>query len=284
MNEPRLTRRRFLRTTLGIGLAGGALAVGGGQYITSWEPVWIQIERVSLPIPDLADGLVGMRLVQISDIHLYPYTTEELVARAVERINGLSPDLVLMTGDYVTDSIGAIEGLIPILSRLNPRLGSFASLGNHDGWVNRYRVTEGLTRAGVRVLANEGLSLAHNGAALYVAGLDDGWTGNPSLNRALEAMDRSQPVVLLMHEPDFADLYAGDGRVSLQLSGHSHGGQVRLPGVGAPVLPWMASKYDQGLYQVGRMWLYTNRGLGMTGIPVRFNCRPEVTLFTLERA
>jgi len=284
MNEPRLTRRRFLRTTLGIGLAGGALAVGGGQYITSWEPDWIQVERVRLPIADLADGLVGMRLVQISDIHLYPYTTEELVTRAVERINALSPDLVLMTGDYVTDSIDSIEGLIPILSRLNPRLGTFASLGNHDGWVNRFRVTEGLTQAGVRVLTNEGLSLTRNGAALFVAGLDDGWTGYPSLNRALEAMDRPQPAVLLMHEPDFADLYARDGRVSLQLSGHSHGGQVRLPGVGAPVLPWMANKYDQGLYQVGGMWLYTNRGLGMTGIPVRFNCRPEVTLFTLERA
>jgi len=284
MNEPRLTRRRFLRATLGIGLAGGALAVGGGQYITRWEPAWIQVVRVSLPIPDLADGLIGMRVVQISDIHLYPYTTEELVTRAVERINALSPDLVLMTGDYVTDSIGAIEGLIPILSRLNPRLGTFASLGNHDGWVNRYRVTEGLTQAGVRVLANEGLSLAHASAVLYVAGLDDGWTGYPSLNRALEAMDRPQPVVLLMHEPDFADLYAQDGRVTLQLSGHSHGGQVRLPGMGAPVLPWMASRYDQGLYQLGQMWLYTNRGLGMTGIPVRFNCRPEVTLFTLERA
>jgi len=284
MNEPRLTRRRFLRATLGIGLAGGALAVGGGQYITTWEPAWIQVERVGLPIPDLADGLIGMRLVQISDIHLYPYTTEELVTRAVDRINDLSPDLVLMTGDYVTDSIGAIEGLIPVLSCLNPRLGTFASLGNHDGWVNRYRVSEGLTQAGVRVLANEGLSVTHNGAALYVAGLDDGWTGYPSLTRALEAMDRPQPVVLLMHEPDFADLCARDSRVSLQLSGHSHGGQVRLPGMGAPVLPWMASKYDQGLYQVGQMWLYTNRGLGMTGIPVRFNCRPEVTLFTLERA
>ena len=284
MSERRMTRRRFLGTSLGVVLAGGATALGGAQYITRWEPDWLQVERVPVFLTNLPDALVGMRLAQISDIHLYPYTSEDLIARAVEQVNALDPDLVLLTGDYVTEDVAAVEALVPIFARLNPRIGSFACLGNHDGWVNRHRVSEGLRQAGVRVLANEGLSVSRGGATLFVAGLDDGWTGYPSLNRALENLAQPQPVVLLMHEPDFADLYARDGRVSLQLSGHSHGGQVRLPGMGAPVLPWMAQKYDQGLFSVGEMWVYTNRGLGMTGIPVRFNCRPEVTLLTLERA
>ncbi len=116
---------------------------------------------------------------------------------------------------------------------------------------------------------------------IYLAGLDDLWSGQADLTAALAQAPANVPTILLVHEPDFADTVAKDGRVSLQLSGHSHGGQVRLPGIGAPILPYLGRKYDQGLYNVNNMWLYTNRGIGLGRIPLRINCPPEITEFTL---
>jgi hypothetical protein len=133
-------------------------------------------------------------------------------------------------------------------------------------------------------LVNQGIAVEHNGGLVYLAGLDDGWSGHPDLDTALQGAPDQAPVVLLCHEPDLADRYAADGRVALQLSGHSHGGQVRLPGKGPLVLPFLGRKYDFGLYHVGGMWLYTNRGLGCISVPYRYNCPPEVTHFTLVRA
>lgn len=283
MSPPRTTRRGFLRTVTHLSLAGLGLATGSYGYVTHLEPGWLQVERVPLIVPDLPAALEGLRLAQLSDLHLHPFTTLEQIERAVERTNREQPDLVLLTGDYVTDRhLSAVDELLPVLARLNPRYGSWACLGNHDWWAGPRAIREGLMRAGINVLDNEGLAIDCGGELLYIAGLEDGWSGHPSLTLALEGHRGAWPVVLLVHEPDFADLFARDGRVTLQLSGHSHGGQVRLPGRGAPMLPWMGEKYDQGLYRVQDMWLYTNRGLGMAGIPIRFNCRPELTLLTLH--
>ena len=116
---------------------------------------------------------------------------------------------------------------------------------------------------------------------IFLAGLDDGWSGQPDLNLALQNLSPGIPTILLMHEPDFADIFSKDKRVSLQLSGHTHGGQVRIPGLGAIVLPDYGKKYEQGLYRVKDMWLYTNRGIGVIWPAVRFNCRPEITEITL---
>jgi predicted MPP superfamily phosphohydrolase len=114
--------------------------------------------------------------------------------------------------------------------------------------------------------------------------LDDGWSGNPDLEATLDGAPSDVPVVLLCHEPDLADQYSLDGRVSLQLSGHTHGGQIRLPGVGALILPYLGRKYDLGLYKVNHMLLYTNRGIGVISEPVRYNCPPEITQFILQSA
>jgi predicted MPP superfamily phosphohydrolase len=134
------------------------------------------------------------------------------------------------------------------------------------------------------VLKNEGRLLSVGNASLYLAGLDDIWSGYPDLRHSLAGASPDVTTILLAHEPDFADTASWDGRINLQLSGHSHGGQVRLPGLGAPILPFMGRKYDQGLYQVNGMWLYTTRGVGVGRIPFRINCPPEVTEITLVRA
>jgi predicted MPP superfamily phosphohydrolase len=167
---------------------------------------------------------------------------------------------------------------------LNATHGVFSVLGNHDHMTNKRVVLTGLKESGLPVLINDGVTLSRGQQVLYLAGLDDGRRGHPDLPKALEKRPGQVPTILLVHEPDFADTYSTDGTISLQLSGHSHGGQIRLPGVGALALPRYGRKYDQGLYRVQDMWLYTTRGIGVTGPPIRLNCRPEITEITLVQA
>lgn len=154
-----------------------------------------------------------------------------------------------------------------------------ACLGNHDHWTDADAVAGALSDAGLTMLRNAAREVADG---LWVAAVDDVWEQQADLGKALEGAPAGAIIVLLAHEPDYADEVAADGRVSLQLSGHSHGGQVRLPFIGAPFLPYLGRKYPAGLYRVGGMWLYVNRGVGLISPAVRFNCRPEVTLLTLR--
>ncbi len=276
-----LNRRSFLKwagaTVATCGLAG----LGGYQYSTHLEPHHLVVEPVQTPITKLKLALEGFRIVQLSDIHLHPFTQIPLVQEAVAVVNNLQPDLIVLTGDYVLQGAESIFELAPVLASLNARYGVFAVLGNHDLWTDGAVVRVGLAQARIPVLDNQGLLLGIGRAAIYLAGLDDIWSGQPHLNNALVGATPDAPTILLAHEPDFADLAALDGRIDLQLSGHSHGGQVRLPGFGAPVLPYLGQKYDQGLRRVNQMWVYTNRGLGVISPPVRFNCPPEITEITL---
>lgn len=287
------TRRKFIRN-LSIAALGGGLGLGGGYYYSrNIEPEWLTIERLTLPIQQLGDPFEGFKLVQLSDLHLHPYTQIDFIEQVVAATAALQPDLVVLTGDYVIAAAESIFELAPVLARLNPRYGLVAILGNHDLWTNAAVVVQGFSEVGIPVLKNSGFPLTIGADMLYLAGLDDGWSGQPDLSLALSDAPHDVPVILLMHEPDYADYYSLDGRVALQLSGHSHGGQVRLPGLGAIRLPRYGRKYDSGLYQVNDMWLYTNRGIGvMAGVPVagiasppvRFNCPPEITEITLTRA
>ena len=155
MSPVRTSRRGFLRFLGKALLAGTGATIGGYAYVTRLEPGWIQVERVTIAIPGLNDDLDGLRLVHVSDIHLYPYTELDLVQTAVNLINRQLPDVVLMSGDFVTErteGAEAIEDLVPVLSALNPRLGSFACLGNHDWWCGPGVVRQGLRKAGVVVL------------------------------------------------------------------------------------------------------------------------------------
>jgi predicted MPP superfamily phosphohydrolase len=276
-----MNRRQFLKA---LGHVSAAYAVGGVglyQYGTRVEPEWLVVEQVQVPLKNLPPALEGFKIVQLSDIHIDSYTQLEIVQEAVTTANNLKPDLIVLTGDYVQREAGAIADLTPTLAGLNAKYGVFAILGNHELWTNSEVARAKLEQAGIPVLVNKGITLGIGQTMLSVAGLDDVWSGQPDLKQALDNLPSGTPTVLLAHEPDFADTVAHDGRVSLQLSGHSHGGQVRLPGLGALILPPYGQKYDQGLYHVEEMWVYTNRGLGLGPIPHRVNCPPEVTELTL---
>ena len=274
-----LNRREFLKVA-GLTVGGGLVAASSYLAINdeSQDPV---VDQVPIRIKNLHPALEGFTLLQMTDQHLYPLTQPSLIKKSVAIANSLNPDLVVLTGDYVWQDLEAIDELAPILSGLDAKYGVFSTLGNHDYWLDADVITETLEAAGLPVLVNQGLSIKHGKGSFYLAGLDDGWSGNPDLDATLEGAMLSDPVILLCHEPDLADRYSLDGRVSLQLSGHSHGGQIRLPGLGALILPYLGRKYDIGLYKVNEMLLYTNRGLGVISEPVRYNCPPEITQFVL---
>jgi predicted MPP superfamily phosphohydrolase len=275
-----MNRRQFIGVSA---VAVGVAAFSGNAAAARINEAGnLTVDEVSLPIDGLPPVLDGFTIAQISDIHLRPFTKPEFVQEAVELTNNLGPDLIVLTGDYVWKDLEAIYELTPILANLDARHGVFGVLGNHDIWTDREVVLQAFQSEGLPVLVNQGVPINRDSGSLFLAGLDDGWSGQPDLDAALDNRPANAIVVLLLHEPDLADQYAHDGRTAVQLSGHSHGGQIRLPRVGAPVLPYLGRKYDMGLYRVNDMWLYTNRGIGVTNEPFRINCPPEITLFTLK--
>ena len=284
-----VSRRGFLKWILGSGAAGAVSLLSGGVYITKIEPRWIEIVRVDVPIRGLPTPLQGFTIAQLSDFHVGPHVKAEDVHRAVEIANKLAPDLVVLTGDYVSGSAEHSAACARQLAALKAAHGVHAILGNHDFWTDADVVAAILRQAGLDVLRNEHRRLRVDGAdpstrsghSLWLVGIEDVWSGKPDLEAALDGVPQGAPTVLLAHEPDSADQAAGQN-ITLQLSGHSHGGQVRLPFVGALILPYLARKYPYGLRRVGEMWLYTNRGVGLIAPPVRFLCRPEITLLRLK--
>jgi hypothetical protein len=242
----------------------------------------LAVDRITLPIRGLHPALAGFRIVQLSDFHLYPFTQLSFLRSAVEQANALKPDLIVLTGDYVTLDAEAIDELAPLLATLDARHGVYGVLGNHDLWTNRRTIEAGFANARVPLLINQQISIAAGQGQLHLVGLDDGWSGQPDLAAALDAVPAHAPAILLLHEPDLFDEYAADPRIRVQLSGHSHGGQVRMWGNQPPILPRYGRKYVQGLFQLQETWLYTNRGLGYTSIPIRVNCPPEITEVTLD--
>lgn len=277
----RVNRRQFLK--LGAATVGSALVASSTFLLIRNESDQPVVESLEVAIRGLHPALDGFTIAVLSDFHLYPYTKLPLIDRTVAMTNALRPDVTVLLGDYVWHDVEAIFDLAPALAGLNARHGIFAIIGNHDIWTNVDVIITGLAEAGIPLLRNAGVPLQQGKGALWLAGLDDGWSGEPDLDAALEGRSAEMNSVLLLHEPDLATEFGANGRFDLQLSGHSHGGQVRLPLFGAPALPYLGWEYDMGLYRVGDMWLYTNRGLGCTNIPVRYNCAPEITHITLTQ-
>jgi uncharacterized protein len=244
----------------------------------------LTVETVQVPLCRLHPAMEGFKIVQLSDLHFLPHTPLSLIRRAVECARDLHPDLLVLTGDYVTHEAETIFGMTDVLESLNARYGVFAILGNHDVRTGKQVISKAIEATGITVLQNEGITFDVGHSQLTLAGVDDCIWGQPDLNAALARRPADALTILLAHEPDVIDKFSEDGRVDLQLSGHTHGGQIRLPFWGTPVLPKLGEKYVHGLHRVNQSWLYTNRGIGMVGMPVRFGCPPEVTELVLCKA
>lgn len=255
----------------------------------------IKVTHLEIRLPNLPEAFEGFRIAQLSDIHMDQFTEAFFLRDAVDHINRLRPDAVFLTGDFVTDgllpvkySIGSAWKCANILDGLACRQ-RYAVLGNHDFGVSAPAVAEALTANSIAVLRNAFAAIEHDSSRFWITGIDDALEGHPDLEKAIPETIRhrpQEPVILLCHAPDFADdllqLPAGSA-VQLMLSGHTHGGQIRLPFVGAAELPDMGKKYIEGLFRLQGLQLYVNRGIGTVGIPFRLNCPPEITSIVLRR-
>jgi uncharacterized protein len=259
------------------------------------EPHYPELVRLEVPLDRLPPAFDGLTVAQLSDFHYNDLFNDVPIRKAITIVNSLRPDLIVLTGDFVTIPLGAdyirgskracaaeSEPCATLLAALQAPLGKFAILGNHDADSDPARIIHALESKGIPVLRNASTPIERQGARFWLCGIDDLIEGKPDLNLTLRSVPAGEACILLAHEPDFAD-EAKKHPIDLQLSGHSHGGQVRFPLIGAPILPTMARKYPWGLHRLDRLTLYTNIGLGTIRVPVRFDCPPEVTLFTLRR-
>ena len=282
-----LTRRKFLYT--GGGAAVGMVLVGGDGFLESNR---VEIKRVDIPLP-IPEAFDGFTIAHLSDFHYEDHFSVLPIRKAVQLVSRLHPDLIALTGDFVSVSVMDFksrrakraarnaEPCAEILGGLQAPAGKFAVLGNHDAASDPQRIVSTLHSHGISALMNRAVPLERGSSRIWLAGIDDVLEGRPDLGAALTKVPLGEPVILLAHEPDFAD-EVSLAPVKLQLSGHSHGGQIWLPGIGAPWLPTMGMRYPRGLYQVRNLKLYTNFGIGTIRVPIRLNCTPEVTLITLR--
>ena len=244
----------------------------------------IDVARVRLPVRGLPPALEGIVACQLSDLHVDRDEDLERLVLAVGTVNAQQPDLVFLTGDYFTGPETMrryLAGFREAVSALKPRLGVFAVAGNHDHWSSVERITEALQHAGARVLANESHRLHVRGESLAVVGIDDLWSRRAEPARAFAQVRPDECTIVLAHNPDTA-LYARHLNPGVMLSGHTHGGVVRLPLYGSPLkLLRIGKQFYAGLNRYRDFYIYTNRGLGTYWLRIRINCRPEVSRFHL---
>jgi uncharacterized protein len=283
-----ISRRNFIRIATGAGVA----AIAADSVLL--EPNHPRVVRKEIALRRWPAQLQSFTIVQISDLHYDPYFSAHPLKAAIGIINGLRPDLIVLTGDFVTapwfggddeKAAAAAEPCAELLRQIHAPHGVWGVLGNHDWATDARRVMGALRAEGIQILTNQSVPIETAGARFWLSGVHDVLNSTPDLDAALARVPREEASILLAHEPDYADHVArraAELSVDLQLSGHSHGGQVRLPFTPPFYLPPLARKYYSGLYQVGPLTLYTNAGLGTMGMPIRWNCPPEITVFTLR--
>lgn len=287
--QPRISRRQFL-----FGSAA-TLAAGAGAGLYSYGPGRHHLDTIyhEVFIPDLPAAFEGFRIAQLSDFHFGPYAEADILQHAVDRVNAMQPDLVALTGDYITflhyeeaKNLASANECASLLSGLKAPL-RYASLGNHDMPDTPEVIQQILEAHNLPVLRNSNIPLDLRGDRIWLAGLADVLFDDPDPQRALPTSRQGQPVIVLGHEPDYVDdvtnfCALSRNRCDLYLAGHTHGGQVNIPGLRRLALPQYGVKYIHGPFQVQNTLLYVNRGLGTVHMPLRFNAPPEITLFKLK--
>ena len=280
-----MDRRTFLKRARTIAL--GSLTSGALIY-PFLEAKWCRVVRQPITLPNLPAVFRGTTIALLADIHHGPFVPLAYIRHVVAMTNALKPDLVLLAGDYVHGHHSYITPGIEELGKLKATIGRYAVRGNHDNHSSNrdnfdYRPysSEALVQAGLPELTNRGEWLERKGERLRICGVGDLWTDRQDLGAALGDATERDAVILLSHNPDFAEKVR-DERVGLVLSGHTHGGQVVIPGFGAPIVPSLyGQKYLYGLVRAPACQVFVTRGVGTISPPVRFVCRPEVVLVTL---
>lgn len=248
-----------------------------------FNPDQFEIEHFHFVIPGLSASFNNYCIVHISDLHYGQWLSSSRLAGVVDLINKNDPDLIAITGDFVSYLLDeSIEEMETELRRLRPHDLTVAVLGNHDHWLGAEKVRRILKNSNICDISNDYYTLRRDSSMLHIAGVDSITVKKDRLDLVLEKMPLEGPAILLAHEPDFAVKSAATKRFSLQLSGHSHGGQLIIPGLGTPFRAYNFRKYPAGKYRVDDMIQYTNRGLGTNSYWLRINCPPEITVISLS--
>lgn len=281
VSKVRLTRRDFLK---GLAAAGLASVAATAAYATLFEPFNYELTRTDIPVPNLPAAFDGFRIAHVTDVHHSRLVPIDEVWRVAELVRSARPDMVALTGDYTTARRSYVGPCAEALGSVEAPEGTWAVLGNHDHYTDPELTTRALAARGVGVLNNSNTVLRRGADVLQLAGVDDWGWGAADFARALHGLDPARPTVLLSHEPRVLDMPETRG-LSLVLSGHTHGGQICLPLVGAPArfLAPGEFRYLRGLYERDGTRLYVSRGTGVIGLPVRLGARPEVAVLTLRR-
>ena len=278
--DPRWSRRRFLRRLI---IGGAVLGIPTGLYAHEVEPEKIRITQVDAAIRGLPPEAEGFRIGHLSDTHCDTPRALERAAKAIELLVKQKPDAVFLTGDYIThDARGRMRGVAEVMEPLTViSRGVYAVLGNHDWWSGDPDfVASELRRVGIRVLRNDSRPIP--GSGMWAVGLEQRCDNLQDADLALKDVPEAAVKLLLMHEPDYAD--ESPPGFALQFSGHSHGGQVRIPGLPPPIVPIHSRRYPEGLRRAPHHFVFTTRGVGMVGPKFRLFCPPEVAIIRLLRA
>jgi uncharacterized protein len=259
---------------------GCVLIFATSVYAHKIEPNWFEVTNIDVNLPKLDRAFNGYRIVQITDLHAGAGIDRPQLEKVIEAVNAQNPDLVVITGDHISRIPRQHLELLDTLTKLHPRDLTISILGNHDVFNDPAPVRTAIQQAGITLLENTVYTIKRDSATLHIAGVGDVFAQQANLDQVLAQLPPTGAAIMLAHEPDFADETAATGRFGLQLSGHSHGGQIRIPFYGG-YLPEYARKYPLGRYQVGNMTQYTSRGIGMIKVYARFNCRPEISVFNL---
>ncbi len=273
-------RRRVAQTRTAPlrSLAAGFMQLARAAFA---EPYKLDIERHAIGLRRLPPELDGLRIVHLSDIHHSPFTGREQIERAVEAANNLQPDIIALTGDYISHEREYAAPCAEMLGRLRARCGVYAVLGNHDNWVDAALITDLFRAEGIHVLVNQGMRFEHEGASFWLAGVDDTMVGLEDLPLALAGSRADEMKLLLAHNPIILRRAARAG-VDLVLSGHTHGGQVTWRSEHS-ASGRVRRRILRGLARHGDTQIYVTRGLGTVVLPVRYGCLPEVSFLQLRR-
>jgi uncharacterized protein len=285
----KITRRIFLKRFTQFSLVSLASSLFGYTYARKVEPTLLDIVEHDLVSSYLPTDFNGVKIVHFSDTHLSDYYSLQQLEKLVQTINEQKPDIVIFSGDLIDNfrTYTEINKVAPILKNIQSTLGKFAIYGNHDhGGYGTQKYQEIVEEADFHLLVNETIPVRlPSGGSINVAGLDDFMLGKPQIEQTLQRLNEKDFNLLLVHEPDIADRLK-KYPIDLQLSGHSHGGQVQIPFYGPIITPPLSKKYVEGFYTIPnsstRTKLYVNRGIGTVHIPCRFLCMPELTVFTLK--
>jgi hypothetical protein len=274
------TRRDVLKFSVASAATIAAAGLGYGSIVRDH----VEVSRVAVKLANLPTEFAGLTIAQMSDIHHGLYTGPGYINRCIEIINGLKPDLIALTGDFTYGGRRYVEPCADLLRNLKARVGVYAVLGNHDYYVGASHVSRALRDIGCSLLIDAQDRIEHRGSKICLFGVDDLYYGKTNINRLMRDVPKEAPKLVLSHNPDFIEEFAVSGHhIDFMMSGHTHGGQIRFPIIGAPhISSSYGQRYARGMNRKGPMQVYTTRGIGTVLLPTRFDCPPEIALYTLE--